>query len=179
MQSIHMYLISHFLTLCMLGNYSPTLKKWGLYWIWVVCHSVIRSFFNTIIPSFRHNFFVSAQYLENSFIEYKEILYVHLYWHDLAWDCYTTFLGYWFMPKFCFRSISWEQINRFSPNFIYAFILTRSSLGLLHIIFYTLGPWFTPKFCFRSISREQIDWFSPSFIYFFMLLLLSAGFFQN
>ena len=28
----------------------------------------------------------------------------------------------------------------FSPNFIYAFILTRSSLGLLHVIFGTFVP---------------------------------------
>ena len=41
------------------------------------------------------------------------------------------------MPKFRFRLISWEQIDRISPNFIYAFILTRSTLGLLHIIFRT------------------------------------------
>ena len=41
------------------------------------------------------------------------------------------------MPKFPFRSISWEQIDRFPPNFIYASILTRSSLGLLHVIFRT------------------------------------------
>ena len=43
--------------------------------------------------------------------------------------------GPWFMPKFCFCSISWELLDIFSPNFICAFILTRSSLGLLHIIF--------------------------------------------
>ena len=33
-----------------------------------------------------------------------------------------------------------EKINRFSPNFIYAFILTRSRLGLLHVIFRTFVP---------------------------------------
>ena len=33
-----------------------------------------------------------------------------------------------------------EQLNRFSPNFIYAFILTRSRLGLLHVIFRTIVP---------------------------------------
>ena len=31
-------------------------------------------------------------------------------------------------------------MDRISPNFIYAFILTRSTLGLLHIIFRTFVP---------------------------------------
>ena len=26
------------------SHYSPALKKWGLYWVWVVCHSVHPSF---------------------------------------------------------------------------------------------------------------------------------------
>ena len=46
----------------------------------------------------------------------------------------------WLMQKFRFRSLSWEQIDRISPNFIYAFILTRSTMGLLHIIFRTFVP---------------------------------------
>ena len=39
------------------------------------------------------------------------------------------------MPKFCFRSVSREQIDRNSPNFIFAFILTRSRLRLLPSMF--------------------------------------------
>ena len=31
-------------------------------------------------------------------------------------------------------------MQRISPNFIYAFVLTRSTLGLLHIIFGTFVP---------------------------------------
>ena len=72
---------------------------------------------------------------------------MHSYWQDLTWDCYTSFLahwyqsnGPWFMPKLRFHSISWEQIDSFPPNLIYASILTRSSLGLLHIIFCTFVP---------------------------------------
>ena len=42
--------------------------------------------------------------------------------------------------KFCYRSISREQIDIISPNFIYVFILTRSSQGLLHVSFYTFEP---------------------------------------
>ena len=74
--------------------YSPALKKWGLYWICVVCHSVH--------PSVRHNF-VSAQYLEKYFIESNQILYVHLYCHDLPWDCYIIFQT--FVPEL------WPLIN--------------------------------------------------------------------
>ena len=36
--------------------------------------------------------FVLAQYLENQLVEFHQILYMHLYLQDLAWDCYTTFL---------------------------------------------------------------------------------------
>ena len=72
---------------------------------------------------------------------------MYLYWHDLGWDCYLSFFahqyqsyGPWFMPKFCFRSISWERIDRISQNFIYALILTRSRFGLLSVIFGTFVP---------------------------------------
>ena len=112
---------------------APLWKKGGLYRIPFVRSSVRSS---VII------FFVSAKYLQNSFIECIQILYVHWYWHDLAWDRYTSFFqnwyqsyGPWFMPKFLFRSISWELHDIFSPNFINALIWTRSGLGLLHIIF--------------------------------------------
>ena len=63
---------------------------------------------------------------------------MHSYWQDLAWDCYTSFVaqlyqshGPWFYSKFCFRSISKEQIDIFSPNLIYEFILTRSSFWII------------------------------------------------
>ena len=64
-------------------------------------------------------------------------------------------------------------------EFIYAFKLTRSTLGLLHIIFHTfvpeLWPLITPKFCFCSLSREQIDRTSPNFIYAFILTRSMLG----
>ena len=110
---------------------------------------------------------------------------MHSSWHDLAWNCYTSFFthsyqscGPWFTSKFRFRSISWELTDIFSPNFIYAFILTRSSLGLLHFIFQKFVPelWpFMPKFCFRSISWEQIGRIFPNFIYAFILARSSLG----
>ena len=73
--------------------------------------------------------------------------------------------GPWFKSKFCFRSSSWEQIDRISPNFINAFIfnLTRSTVGLLYIIFRTFVPELLPliytKFRFYSIFWEQMDRF--------------------
>ena len=88
--------------------------------------------------------FISAQYLENNSTDFHQILFVHSYWQDLAWDCYMSFFphlyqsyGSWFMPKFCFRSLSQEHVDWFSPNCMYAFILTRSSLGLMHVIIQT------------------------------------------
>ena len=130
--------------------------------------------------------FVSAQYLENKLACFHQILCMHSYWQDLAWDCCKSFFahlyqsyGPWFMPKFSFRSISWEQIDRISPNFMYALIFTRSSLGLLQVIFRTfvleLWLWFTPKFSFSSISWEQIDRISLDFIYAFIFTRSSLG----
>ena len=130
--------------------------------------------------------FVSIQYLEKKWTEFHQILYMHSNRQDLHWDCYILFFahlyqsyGPWFWPKFCFHSISWEQMDRISPNFIYAFILTTSTLGLLHTIFADLyqsyGPWFMPKLCFRSISWEEMDRISPNFIYAIILTRSMSG----
>ena len=104
------------------------------------------SFSHSVHPSVRFNS-VSTQYLEKYFIESNQILYVYLYWHDLPWDCYSSFFkhlyqsyGPWFTPKLRFRSISWELLDIFSQNFIDAFIITRSSLGLWHVIFRKFVP---------------------------------------
>ena len=60
--------------------------------------------------------FVFVQYLENKWTEFHQNLYMHSYWQDLRWECYTSFFthlyqsyGPWFTPKFCFRSISWTN----------------------------------------------------------------------
>ena len=90
---------------------------------------------------------VSARYLENYLTYFHQILYMHSCWLDQARDCYTSFWGILyqsygplFMPKFHFRSLSWEPICRISQNFIYAFILARSSLGLSQAIFANFSP---------------------------------------
>ena len=63
-------------------------------------------------------------------------------------------------------------MDRISPNFIYAFILTRSSLGLLHIIFRSFVPELWPLI-YTEIYLKNI--FSPNFIYAFILTRSSLG----
>ena len=77
------------------------------------------------------------------------------------------------MPKFCFCSISCEPIDRISPNFIYAFILTRYSMGLLHVIFPKFVPELWPliyaKISFPlNILRTIWHIYSPNFKYVFI-----------
>ena len=38
--------------------------------------------------------FVSAQYLENKLTEFHQILNMHSYRQDLAWDSYTLFFAH-------------------------------------------------------------------------------------
>ena len=38
--------------------------------------------------------FVSAQYLENQFVDFHQVLYMHSSWQDLAWNCYMSFLAH-------------------------------------------------------------------------------------
>ena len=97
--------------------------------------------------------FVSTQYLRTNWqnftkfyicilIDKISLELLHIIFHLFVPELWPLIYA-----KFCFHSISWEQMDRISPNFIYAFILTRSTLGLLHIIF-AYGPWFRPKFPF-------------------------------
>ena len=65
------------------------------------------SLFNLILTRFRLGFsqicntvmaldwcqnFISAQFLENKWMDFYQILYMHLNWQDLAWDCYSPWL---------------------------------------------------------------------------------------
>ena len=145
---------------------APLWKRWGGYIGFGL--SVIPF----VLPSVRH-YFVSAQYLKNELIDFHQILYMHSSWQDPAWDCYMSFFAYffqsygpWFTPKFHLRSIAWEQIDRFSPNFIvhsiWQYLAWDCYTSLFAYLYQRYGLWFTTKFCFRSISWEQIDWFSPN-----------------
>ena len=115
-------------------------------YIGIVTHHLLHICTRAMALDLRKNIF-SAHYLENKLIKFHQILYMHSYWQYLGWDWCMSFFehlyqsyGPLFTPKFCFRSISWEQMDRISPNFIYAFKLPRSTLGLLHIIFPTFVP---------------------------------------
>ena len=48
-------------------------------------------------------------------------------------------------------------MDRISPNFIYAFILTRSRFGLLHIIFCTIVPELWPLIYASFVSAQYFN----------------------
>ena len=73
------------------------------------------------------------QYLENKMTEFHQILYMHSYWQDLLKDCCTLFFT--------------NQTNK---------ILTRSLLGLLHIIFRTFVPELWPLIYSKSLFPLNI-----------------------
>ena len=132
-----------------------------------------------------HQNFISAQYLENELTESDQNLYAHQHWQVLAWDCCLSFFakfwrsyGPWLSSEFCFRSISCELIVKIWPNFVWTSTLTRSSLGLLPVIFRKIlidGPWLMSEFRFRSISWEQIDRIWPNFVCTSTLTRFSLG----
>ena len=130
---------------------------------------------------------LSAQYLENKLTDFHQILYMHSYWQDLSWDCYKSFFVHlyqsyslWFTPKLCFRTLSWEQNDRISPNF---YICIHSDKIYIRIVAYhffhiwtrVMAPWFLPIFWFCSISWEPLDRISPNFIYAFIFTRSSLG----
>ena len=99
--------------------------------------------------------------------------------HIIFW-IFVPELWSWFTPEFCFRSISLEQIDRFSLNFIYAFILIRSRLGLLHIIFRTFVPELWPLIYAKiwyPLNILTTNWliFTKFYIYAFILIRSRLG----
>ena len=66
-------------------------------------------------------------------------IYIGIVTRHFSHNC-TRVMALDLCQKFVSAPLSWEQIDRISPNFIYAFILTRSTMGLLHIIFCTFVP---------------------------------------
>ena len=95
--------------------------------------------------------FVSAQYVEIKLTEFHQIIYMHSYWQDLACDCYTSFFAQLFHSygpfmaldfrrNFVFAQYVENKLTEFYPNLYNVFILARSSLGLLHVIFRTFVP---------------------------------------
>ena len=80
---------------------------------------------------------VFAQYLENGWTEFDQILYTLYHWQDLCLYCKGSFFtnlqqsySPWLMSEIVFCSISWEWIDRIQPNFVYTLSWTRSRLFL-------------------------------------------------
>ena len=89
------------------------------------------------------------------------------------------------MSEFCFRSISWEQIDGTWLNFAYALILTRSRFGLLRVHFpkfiTELWPFIDVRISFPLNILRRIDGIRPNFAYALILIrsrfgLLSVNF---
>ena len=122
--------------------------------------------------------FVFAQYLENKLTDFHQILYMHSYWKDLAWDFNPSFsahlyhsYGPWFMPKFRFHSISQEQTDFHEILYMHSHwqdLAWDWCMSFFAHLYQSYGPWFTPKFDFRSLSWEQIARISLNFIYAFI-----------
>ena len=71
--------------------------------------------------------FVYALYLVDQLMDFDKILYKHWYWWNVVKDNYKLFFfifqrsyGPWLMSEFCFHLISWEQIDGFWWNLVYA-----------------------------------------------------------
>ena len=80
---------------------------------------------------------VFAQYLENGWTEFNQILYTLYHWQDLCLYSKGSFFtnlqqsnSPWLMSEIVFCSISWEWIDRIQPNFVYTWSWTRSRLVL-------------------------------------------------
>ena len=74
-----------------------------------------------------------AQYLENGWTEFNQILDTLYYWQDLYCDSKASFfanLQRSYSPRLIseigFCSISWEKMDRIQPNFVYTLSSTRS-----------------------------------------------------
>ena len=80
---------------------------------------------------------VFAQYLENGWTEFNQILYTHYHWQDLCCYSKASFFANlqqsyspWMMSEIGFCSISWERMDRIQPNFVCTLSSTRSILIL-------------------------------------------------
>ena len=85
--------------------------------------------------------FLSVQYLQNKWTEFHQILYMQSYWQNLRQDCYTSFLliSSRVMARDLLKKISAQYLKEkwtdFDQTLYDCFILTRSTLGLLAVIF--------------------------------------------
>ena len=92
---------------------------------------------NRVTAHDRSQKLVFAQYLENGWTEFDQILYTLYHWQDLCLYYKGSFFtnlqqsySPWLMSEIIFCSISWEWIDRIQPNFVYTLSRTRSRLFL-------------------------------------------------
>ena len=75
--------------------------------------------------------FVSAQYLENYSIYFHQILYMHVSWQNLAWDCYKSFFS-----EICTRVMAlYLRQNFFSTQYL------ENQLVEFHQVLYMHSSW--------------------------------------
>ena len=131
--------------------YSPALKKWGLYWIWVVCQSVCHS---VIILSLLH---ISW---ENKLIEfYKRCISIHL---DQIWVGIVTHHFSHIWNRVDVRiSFPLNIKKKLEFHLVYALILTRSRLGFPTFV-PEVWPFINTKNLFQ-LTILRIDRISPKY----------------
>ena len=120
--------------------------------------------------------FVSAQYLENKFTVFHQILYMHSYWQDLVWDCYTSFF-----PHLYQSYGPWSTLKKFSAQYLenksteFHQILYMNSYwqdlardcytSFFPNLYQSYGPWFCTKISFLlSFFRTNWQNFTKFFI---------------
>ena len=84
---------------------------------------IFQNLYQSHGPWFLRQNFISAQYIENNLTEFHQILYMHSYWQDLAWNCYKSFFahvyqiyGPWCLPNFFHLNINrtnWQIFTKF------------------------------------------------------------------
>ena len=112
--------------------------------------------------------FVSAQYLKNKLTDFHQILYMHWYWQDLAWDFYTSFFENWYQSycPICQNFVSTQYLENRLVEFHQILYMYMHSywqdlawdcyMSFFAHLYQSYGPWFTPKFRLPSISREKL-----------------------
>ena len=117
----------------------------------------------SVRPSDRHNF-VSAQCFEKNFKESNQILYVHLNWYDLPWDCYTSFFEHLYQsygPWLCRNSVPAQYLENQLVEF-HQILYMHSSLQDLACDCYTsflanLYGVMALDLCRNFVSAQYLD----------------------
>ena len=136
--------------------YSPTLKKWGLYRIWVVCHSVCLSVCSSFIifrfPS------ISWEILYRIYQNFVCALILTRLGLGLLHVIFGTFVTELWPLIYTIISFPFNILRTNGQNLTKFYIcihIDKIYLGIFAHLYQSYGPWFMPKICFRSLSWEQ------------------------